>query len=193
MKPGSMKQLHRSRTLEGIGGVSTLRKFKHKMPTRARAFLLAKICSELGKTESAKKLARISAREYVFYEREPVSGNNAPINMASYALAKCAAEVGRLEKKEFEAIVQEGADKHIEAGSLEYAMRLLVDEGLVVSAIRLADRVSQVMRMRMDYEFADRIEEIYVRRVPNKQNVEMKTMRFVNDLRREEERRRNQR
>ncbi len=198
MEQYSARALHKSPTLKEIGGVSALKKFRrgawvrdeggemHRvpMPRRARAFLLAKICSERGKPESAKRMARIAAREYLFHERESV-GTGDTCNSSSYALAKRAADLGGLEKKEFEAIAQEGMDRHVAAGSLVYAMMLGIKANLQLRITRIAERIAWVLDNRGEGEAADRIRYTYLQRLPTQDNVRKASMRRIDDIRRE--------
>jgi hypothetical protein len=198
MNSSSARQLRKSETLKRIGGVRALRNFRKgtwvrdndgemhrlQMPRRARALLLAKICSERGKKETAKRMALISAREYLFHKRESV-GTGETCNSGSYALAKMAADLGGLEKKEFKAIVQEAMEKHVAANSLFYAMILGVQGDLHVQVVRLAEHLAGIFEARGDSEGAERIRYTYLQRLPREDDIQKASRRRIDYMRRE--------
>lgn len=126
----SMKMVDRSPTFAGIEG--GFRKIKG-YGMGARTFALMKMCCELGKSASAKRMARIAAKEYVL--------------AGKYAIATMAARGGGLSIKELKDIVREGVKELISLNKSRRARAVAKAAGLY-GAVR--DAAKGMARERME-------------------------------------------
>lgn len=189
MKPSSCRQLRKSQTLKDIGGISTLKKFRAGgpkgtplMPLRARAFLLAKISSELGKPERAKRMAGIAVNEYLFHHPEGTDGKE---RAGSYTLAKKAADIGGIGEAELALMVREAAERHMQSGSIMFAMGLAVDAGLPDMAEEIARRFQTISMFNENHALEIMLTQVYLMKPPTKENVREASISRIDRMRKE--------
>lgn len=117
---------------------------------RVHAFLLAKICMEIGNVWAATSMARIAAKEFILNKM--------------YPQARMAAKEGKLADGEFEQIVKEGIRELLSAEKYETAQAVAKAAGLedeAKEAERLASNAKEaeggkiVVPSRRRYEFPE--------------------------------------